>query len=251
MCKAHFKAYKKATTPIVVDQEMQQQPDMAGFGESVYDRILPSCISWTPNSGTEMPLILHLREGFEGNKPPAWHRNEERIARGLFPVVSAATQLEDWERELVWTEILLLTGNANASFRHLARGWGRDKGFHMVLAQFICERHGDVERKRRDRVSVGRKRENSNEYNSDSEYVGAADVWDDACYGDAAYNEALASQLLNFPSSPGKNVRGLSDSSFFFKEEDLESDEYVNSSGDEALSSTQEDGAADNKAYSV
>ena len=77
-----------------------------------------------------MPLIAHLKQGFEDpNQPPAWHRNEERRARGLFPVHNPATQLESWERELVWTEILLLTGNPDSSFRHLARAWGRDKGF--------------------------------------------------------------------------------------------------------------------------
>ena len=81
-------------------------------------------------------------------------------------------------------EILALSGNADASFRHLARAWGRDKGFHMVLAQFICERRGDVERKKRERQ------------------MGNPDlhaVWDpDATsYGDV-YDEALASDLLSF-----------------------------------------------------
>ena len=94
-----------------------------------------------------MPLIAHLKAGFDAGKPPAWHRNEERRARGQWPVTSPATQLEAWERELVWTEILILTGNSQTSFRHLARAWGRDKGFQTVLAQFICERKGSVERK--------------------------------------------------------------------------------------------------------
>lgn len=81
-------------------------------------------------------------------------------------------------------EILALSGNPDASFRHLARAWGRDKGFHMVLAQFICERRGDVERKKRER------------------HMGNPDlntVWDpDATsYGDV-YDEALASDLLSF-----------------------------------------------------
>ena len=84
----------------------------------------------------------------------------------------------------VWMEILALSGNPDASFRHLARAWGRDKGFHMVLAQFICERRGDVERKKRERQ------------------MGNPDlhaVWDpDATsYGDV-YDEALASDLLSF-----------------------------------------------------
>lgn len=94
-----------------------------------------------------MPLVEHLKAGFDEGKPPAWHRNEERRARGFWPVSSPSAQLEGWERELVWTEILILTGNSDTSFRHLARAWGRDKGFQTVLAQFICERKGDVSRK--------------------------------------------------------------------------------------------------------
>ena len=116
-------------------------------GESVYDRIIPESIAWCPRVGAQMPLVAHIKAGFDAGKPPAWHRNEERRARGMWPVTSPATQLEAWERELVWTEILILTGNSQTSFRHLARAWGRDKGFQTVLAQFICERKGSVERK--------------------------------------------------------------------------------------------------------
>ena len=47
-------------------------------------------------------------------------------------------------------EILLLSGGTpNASFRDLAHAWGRDKGFHHALASSVCERRGDIERKRR------------------------------------------------------------------------------------------------------
>jgi hypothetical protein len=155
------------------------------YHESAYDRIIPQSIGWksgvagggstrggrgrlratrtspaateTPavaavtndlEESSEMPLIRHLRAGFEARKQPGWHRNEERAARGWPLVSNRATQLEGWERELVWAEILLLTGTPGASFRHLARAWGRDKGFHTVLAQFICQRRGNVERKR-------------------------------------------------------------------------------------------------------
>lgn len=159
-------------------------------GPSVYDRVIPASLSWNATLGTPMPLIQHLKDGFDAVKPPAWHRNEERAARGLFPVHNPATQLEGWERELVWMEILLLTGNPQASFRHLARGWGRDKGFQMVLAQFICERHGDVQRKKRDQFNTSR--------NGGGVANISANVWDDACYGDTAYNEALAADLLDF-----------------------------------------------------
>ena len=98
MCKSHFKAFKRETTPL-------PQPDAASCQvipqvESVYDRILPQSVAWHCGMNTLMPLIQHLREGFESNKPPAWHRNDERMARGLIPVHNAATQLETWEREL-------------------------------------------------------------------------------------------------------------------------------------------------------
>lgn len=150
MCKSHFKASKADSDPLPGQQakEMEKsQPPPPPSGESVYDRIIPQSIAWSPRVGTPMPLVSHLKTGFDAGKPLAWHRNEERRARGHWPVTSPATQLEGWERELVWTEILILTGNSQTSFRHLARAWGRDKGFQTVLAQFICERKGVTERK--------------------------------------------------------------------------------------------------------
>jgi hypothetical protein len=187
---------------------------------------LPKSISYLPTSpSTTMPLIAHLKHGFDNMKPPAWHRNEERRSRGLFPIDNAATQLEGWERELVWMEILVLTGAPNASFRHLARAWGRDKGFHMVLAQFICERHGDVQRKKRQgenlanggrrqplqqpppkkrklmqgKVGIGKKQ-------GTAPGVISADVWDDSAYGDADMNEALAADIFNFSAQEFEQV---------------------------------------------
>jgi hypothetical protein len=47
-------------------------------------------------------------------------------------------------------EILLLSGGtAYANFKDLAHAWGREKGFHNLLATSVCERRGEVERKRR------------------------------------------------------------------------------------------------------
>lgn len=47
-------------------------------------------------------------------------------------------------------EILLLSGGTPyANFKDLAHAWGREKGFHHVLANNVCERRGEVERKRR------------------------------------------------------------------------------------------------------
>jgi hypothetical protein len=47
-------------------------------------------------------------------------------------------------------EILLLSGGTPyANFKDLAHAWGREKGFHHVLVNSVCERRGEVERKRR------------------------------------------------------------------------------------------------------
>jgi hypothetical protein len=105
MCKSHFKAFKRETTPIpaypVLEAGTGCQVIQSGpVVESVYDRILPQSVAWHYGLGVPMPLIEHLAEGFNLNKPPAWHRNEERRARGLVPVHNPAQQLEGWEREL-------------------------------------------------------------------------------------------------------------------------------------------------------
>jgi hypothetical protein len=187
---------------------------------SVYDTVLPASIRWTADSGTPMPLIDYLKDHFD--RGTAWHRNDERLARGLPKVSSPAVQLEGWERELVWTETLLLTGTAEASFRHLARGWGRDKGFHRVLAQSICDRHGNVERKPAAIINTHGNSttatlisattgpsvdfthyctpivaESSSSSSSDTSAATASEtVWDGACYYELDYNERLASELM-------------------------------------------------------
>jgi hypothetical protein len=47
-------------------------------------------------------------------------------------------------------EILLLAGGTPyANFKDLAHAWGREKGFHHLLAASVCERRGEVERKKR------------------------------------------------------------------------------------------------------
>ena len=235
MCKAHFKAMKRMTTPIPKVENTETPPPAQG--SSVYDEILPKSLNFVDEDTRKMPLIVHLKDGFDTLKPPAWHRNEERRARGMFPIDNPAAQLEGWERELVWMEILVLTGVPGASFRHLARAWGRDKGFHMVLAQFICERHGDVERKKRhgerNRNKIGdsgacrgsnkkkRQKPNAKELsnqnnkieidnnNSNSEYNNGdigANVWDPSLYGDVDTNEALAAEIFDFSEKEFERV---------------------------------------------
>ena len=40
-------------------------------------------------------------------------------------------------------------GTPYANFKDLAHAWGREKGFHSLLASSVCERRGEVERKKR------------------------------------------------------------------------------------------------------
>jgi hypothetical protein len=250
MCKSHFKADNHEMTPLPPKPNPIFDPEPPPVArESVYDRILDASLAWNIiTSAGEMPLIEHFKQGVLLEKPPAWHRNEERQARGLWPVQNVAMQLEGWERELVWMEILLLTGTPESSFLYLARGWGRDKGFHMVLSQFICERHGDVERKQRERVTVvaakGEQRADQviSQAQNDGDYIGT-DVLD-AVYGDADYNEVLATDLVLFDddmSSAGEQHMHARNSSFMssftFDVEDIDfGDEFDCSSSTEDIS---------------
>lgn len=170
MCKRHWKAINFPQTQTTKPIAAPPPPE----GESVYDGVLPQSISYRPSllhkqvadsaasgkSSSEdpppppggvsvMPLVAYLREGTT-SKEPGWHRNAERRARGFFPAQSLSSQLEPWERQLALVEILLLSGGTPyANFKDLAYAWGREKGFHHVLASNICERRGEVERKRR------------------------------------------------------------------------------------------------------
>ena len=56
---------------------------------------------------------------------------------------------------VVMFELLLLAGQPQANHKDLAHAWGREKGFHSVLCSQICERGGEIGRKRRN--DVGRK----------------------------------------------------------------------------------------------
>jgi hypothetical protein len=40
-------------------------------------------------------------------------------------------------------------GTPYANFKDLAHAWGREKGFHNLLASSVCERRGEVDRKKR------------------------------------------------------------------------------------------------------
>ena len=264
MCKSHFKASKADSDPMPAqskDMEKSQSPPPSGT--SVYDRIIPESIAWCPRVGTPMPLIAHLKAGFDTGKPLAWHRNEERRARGHWPVTSPATQLEGWERELVWTEILILTGNSQTSFRHLARAWGRDKGFQTVLAQFICERKGATERKPKVRplgqlpscveithsnnAAAGTGNDQFNEEGTTtSASVASAegadyDAWDETYYSEFKNqnqlnrNEELAEDLFQFQQPTRQNNRFASFEfdSAMLAEIDRDAEAIISSSDDE------------------
>lgn len=186
------------------------------IGESVSKMILPSSITWRAATGGTMPLVQHLREGYQSSKPAGWHRNEERQSQGFPPVKNLATQLEGWERELVWMEILLLTGNCETTFRHLAHGWGRDKGFHMVLAHFICRRHGNVERKKRDRFASIHKANNKRQKKlpaSKQEQSTLPEVWESNQSNN--YNNIVVADTLDFePLSHSKTESDEEEFSF-------------------------------------
>jgi hypothetical protein len=113
----------------------------------------------------------------------------------------------------------------------------------MVLSQFICERHGDVERKKRERAHIGKGRR-PNQVKNEGDYIDA-DVWDDgAVFGDADDNKALVADLMMFDgeTSPtgGQHVHARHSSfmsSFTFNVEDGDfGDEFDYSSNAEDLS---------------
>lgn len=192
--ESHFHEVQRAERPLIKPEDVMET-SLLRTVRSVYDSVLPASIGWSADSKTPMPLIEFLKDNFD--RGTAWHRNDERMARGIPVVTSPAMQLEGWERELVWTETLLLTGTAEASFRHLARAWGRDKGFHRVLAQSICDRQGSVERNKttispHDSELCAAIVDNIDDCNHDAEM----EVWDGACYYELEYNERLASELM-------------------------------------------------------
>jgi hypothetical protein len=110
-----------------------------------------------PSIVSAMPLVTFLGDGAL-HKDVGWHRQAERRARGIFPCASLSAQLEPWEKQLALVEILLLSGGTpHANFRDLAHAWGRERGFHQVLAGSVCTRRGEVERKKRSDAGMGKK----------------------------------------------------------------------------------------------
>lgn len=152
MCKSHFRAKESAAHNQRQEEEEGKHDRSGGEGlpdrvptASVLERIIPDSVAWTPRTGTPMPLITHLREGFERSRQVAWHRNQERRIRGYAPRTDASQALEDWEMELIFTETLALSGTSRLAFRYLALAWGRQEGFHSHILQTHCSKRSRLE----------------------------------------------------------------------------------------------------------
>jgi hypothetical protein len=151
MCKRHWKE-KHVPPSDPKPEDVAPEPS----GESVYDVIIPASVAWKATKKRVedrevMPLVQHLRDGAD-LKPSGWHRSDERKARGVRPIQSLSVQFEPWERQLVMFEILCISGTMWNSHKDLAHAWGREKGFHNILTGQVCERHGELERKKRSDV---------------------------------------------------------------------------------------------------
>ncbi len=115
MCKRHWKQVHCPEEEHPAVEPALQPP--APEGESVYDNILPSSISFRPviikpkganEDDFRMPLVRFLKQN--NTREAGWHRNQERKARGIFPVSSLSTQFEPFERQLVRKQFFQWTG---------------------------------------------------------------------------------------------------------------------------------------------
>ena len=105
---------------------------------SVCESILPSSVGFVKTSESDvMPLAQHLKNGYLTGRPEAWHRSDERITRGLAPIVDPNVPLDDWERALAWMEILLVSGSTDECFAHWTRGWGHDNEVQRIMKQLL------------------------------------------------------------------------------------------------------------------
>ena len=104
---------------------------------TTFDKTIPASIAWDPQSGAPMPLIALLKSGYDDQKGFGWHRTEERISRSLV-AASTHSPLEPWEMELLFVEILILTGQPQICFRYLAHAWGQPTGFHLSVGRSVC-----------------------------------------------------------------------------------------------------------------
>ena len=195
MCKRHWREATNPATTTTTNPPAAPAAPPPPTGPSVYDSILPQSITYKPiplASNTTattttttpsiqqfepgapvMPLVVWLRNN--AHKAFGWHRKEERLSRGCFPLSSPAARLENWERQLVLVEILLLSGGTPyANFRDLAHAWGREKNFHTTLAISVFERRGDLERKRRSDAGKPRAKRNKQQQDTTTSTAASA-----------------------------------------------------------------------------
>lgn len=113
-----------------------------------------SISSSTPKS--DMPLVEFLRSG--STKEPGWHRKEERLLRNPEKPVKSLTEcFQPEEKQLILFETMLLSGtvyystnkNQHTINTYLAHAWGRNEGFNKDMVTQLCERRGDLIRKKR------------------------------------------------------------------------------------------------------
>ena len=102
---------------------------------SVCERILPTSLGW--KGGAMMPLAVFLEDGYKQQAPFGWHRQLEQICRNK-DITTVDSDFAPWEMDLLFSEILLLTGYHLDYSVFLAHAWGRENGFHTDLALSIC-----------------------------------------------------------------------------------------------------------------
>jgi hypothetical protein len=161
--------------------------------------------------------------------PPTPPNGEEESAGAD---ADAVHSWPDWEQELLWTELLLLTGSrplggeggaAESVLDRLAHAWGRPPGFHReFVSRWIGERRSrigagapeeagaaaalpsddeedDEDLDNMDGIDDGCFYDDGYDADDGMAYPLAAagpDAWDDACYAADSYDEALAAELL-------------------------------------------------------
>lgn len=102
-----------------------------------------------------IPLADHLENGYRNRLSFGWHRNYQRVTRGLNPINGKSSVLDAWEFRLVWNELLLLKGFENPSvWIHLAYGWGQRLGFHVEAIAMIGQLQGKNNSPKREPNSV-------------------------------------------------------------------------------------------------
>ncbi len=118
----------------------------------------------TQQDNDEMPLVGYLRNGLV--LEPGWHRKHERIIRDPKNPLKSLTEFYTMdEKQLLLYEVMLLSGIPNGNKiinKDLAHAWGKKKGFHFVVVNHLCERRGDLVRRKRSDTGTVRTEEQKN-----------------------------------------------------------------------------------------